>query len=307
MKWIAKALVQKTISCLPFKNEANYFIQKKLMKGFLLSEQHFKWKVDVAGDHIKHFNTYGKTAFDEAKILELGTGWYPIVPISFFLSGCKDFVSLDINDWLRAENVITTIKKFKEWRDAGKLNSVLPNIYEPHWAALMALLSNQTFTLDDYRKTTGHTNHIMDARQTSFADNSFHYISSNNTFEHINAEILRDILKEFKRIVAKNGVMSHFVDMTDHFEHFDRNITIYNFLRFSQKQWQLIDNSIQPQNRLRYSEYVQMYQNLEIQITEAMTLPGDEAALHRVKLHQDYTSFTTQDLAISHCNLVSVM
>ncbi len=59
---------------------------------------------------------------------------------------------------------------------------------------------------------------------------SVDFICSNNTFEHIPADILSAILREFKRVIKPGGLMSHFIDMSDHFAHFDSRITIYNFL-----------------------------------------------------------------------------
>ena len=69
----------------------------------------------------------------------------------------------------------------------------------------------------------------------SLQKESVDFICSNNTFEHIPQEILRDILVEFKRVLHPNGLMSHFIDMSDHFAHFDSRITIYNFLQIQQK------------------------------------------------------------------------
>jgi len=82
-------------------------------------------------------------------------------------------------------------------------------------------------------------------------DNNIQLISSNNTYEHIYPEVLGGIIQRMWALLAPGGIMSHFIDMSDHFAHMDRGIDIYNFLRFSEKQWDLIDNRIQPQNRWR--------------------------------------------------------
>ncbi|MBK7337072.1 MAG: class I SAM-dependent methyltransferase [Saprospirales bacterium] len=102
---------------------------------------------------------------------------------------------------------------------------------------------------------------VTDARKLPLNPESLDLIVSNNTFEHIYPNILAEILAEFKRLLRPGGMMSHFIDMSDHFAHLDTGITIYNFLRFSEKNWGWIDNSIQPQNRWRISHYRHLYKN----------------------------------------------
>lgn len=128
---------------------------------------------------------------------------------------------------------------------------------------------------------------------------------SNNTFEHIPKIILIDILKEFKRLLKADGVMSHFIDLSDHFAHFDTSITTYNFLKFSEKQWDLIDNSIQPQNRMRWADYKKMYADLNIAIKIEETRPGDLAALNTITVDKGFAHLSKVELAISHGYLVS--
>lgn len=99
--------------------------------------------------------------------------------------------------------------------------------------------------------------------------------------------------------------MSHFIDLSDHFAHMDSSINIYNFLRFSKRQWDVIDNSIQPQNRLRWKDYRQIYRNLDIEIREEEYRKGSVELLSAVPLDASYTSYTPAELAISHGYIVS--
>lgn len=147
----------------------------------------------------------------------------------------------------------------------------------------------------------------MDARNLKhLADNSIDLVHSNNTFEHVYPSILKDILKEFKRIVKKEGLQSHFIDMSDHFAHFDKSINIYNFLQYSNKAWDnVIDNSIQPQNRWRFPQFVALYNSLNIPLTDQEIRPGDIEAVKSLKIHPDFSKFSTEELAISHCYLYS--
>ena len=99
--------------------------------------------------------------------------------------------------------------------------------------------------------------------------------------------------------------MSHFIDMSDHFAHFDRNITIYNFLKFSRKQWRLIDNSIQHLNRLRIADYKSIYRDTGIPVTEEVIQSGSLADLESVRVHKEFSDYSKDDLAVSHAYLIS--
>ncbi|MDV7393123.1 hypothetical protein RZS08_17250, partial [Arthrospira platensis SPKY1] len=117
--------------------------------------------------------------------------------------------------------------------------------------------------------------------------------------------ILDPILREFRRVLRPGGLMSHFIDLSDHFAHLDPSITIYNFLRFSKRQWRLIDNPIQPQNRWRMPQYRQLFEQTGWQILKEENRPGDLKALRSVPVHEEWRSMTEVDLAVSHGYVVT--
>ncbi|HKK77674.1 MAG TPA: class I SAM-dependent methyltransferase [Saprospiraceae bacterium] len=306
-KWMLKAFVQKLISFFPQREKVNYLFQKYVTRGVELTDTYFDFKLTHARDHLGYFRKYGQQPLSEATILELGLGWYPIVPIALYLSGAHRIISIDIQDWMTHQSQLTTIRKFQEWRAQGKLMDYLPDIDEQRWAAMMSLTQKNTVSdLNEISQTIRLEPLIKDARATEFADNSMDYICSNNTFEHIPEAILADILREFKRILKSGGVMSHFIDLSDHFAHFDPQINIYHFLRFNEKQWQRIDNRIQPQNRLRWPDYLALYAALDLPVSDQTTRPGDLTLLAQVPLAEQYRSYRPEALAISHGYLVSV-
>lgn len=300
--------MQKAISQLPGKERINYLFQKHVTKGVQLTDQHFGWKIGHAQDHIKHFAANSVLPKAEISVLELGTGWYPIVPIALYLNGFNNIHSVDIYAWMNAKSQLAAIDKFFEWHEAGKLQTFLPHIIEARWQKLAKIREERAqATIEGISKTIGLQHHLQDARNTDFEAQRFGLICSNNTFEHIYASVLVDILKEFKRVAAPGGVMSHFVDLTDHFAHFDKTINEYHFLRFSEAEWQRIDNNIQPQNRLRWPDYEAMYKNLGIGFhTEALRY-GDAEKLNAVAIHSEFKKYSAQDLAITHGYLVSMM
>ena len=305
-KWILKAIVQKTISYVPFKHRVNYVFQKYVTKGVYLTDEYF---YDRLGHAKTHLNAYDKHSGGTPKTtLEIGTGWYPITPILFFLAGVENIISVDISFLTSKERIKTTLTKFLEAEKKGLLDPYIKECPE-RWGALKRLsASMDSMTLDDILSALRLTYKIEDARQLSLPDDSVDLVNSNNTFEHIYPGLLIPILKEFKRVVHKNhGIQSHFIDMSDHFAHFDKSINIYNFLQFSPSQWKRIDNSIQPQSRLRVDDYREIYDDLGIPITEAFFRTGDLDMLRSVKLHEEFSAKPLEMVAVSHCHFISKM
>ena len=301
-----KAVVQKGISFLPARERINYWFQKNITKGVLLTDEHFGYKIEHASDHMRFFSENKKFKKETARILELGTGWYPIVPIALFLSGYNMIVSVDLSGWLTKKGQLTAIEKFMEWRSKGKLDKLLLHIDEHRWAVLKSILEQQSsISYKEINKRIGLEARVENLFETTLENHSFEYICSNNTFEHVHAPVLKKILEKFRDLIKPGGTMSHFIDMSDHFAHFDSSINIYNFLKYSKAAWQRIDNDIQPQNRLRFVDYKKMYDELGIPITKEETRPGNPEALALIKVHAEYNDYTKESLLVSHGYIVS--
>jgi len=298
-KWMLKAIVQKSISFLPQKNKINYFFQKYVTKGVELNEIYFTKKLTVAKEHLTYLQKH--KVLNEVSSLELGSGWYPIVPLSLYLCGAKQILTIDLSAHLTKAFLIKTFEKFFEWEANGKLYNYLPAINEARWNQFRSVYANKDdYTLNELLSNLKITAMVGDARKIALPDHSIDFICSNNTFEHIYPDILAPILTEFKRLIKLDGLMSHLIDMSDHFAHLDKTISIYNFLRFTEKQWNWIDNSIQPQNRMRFRQYQQMYLQLNIPFDTHIVHPGHIDALSNIQLKAPFNTFTKEELAVSH-------
>ena len=305
-KWQLKAIIQKGISYLPYKTNINFFIQKYITKKILLTDDFFEKRMIHARDHLDFFKKNENNHFEEKTALELSYDQYPIISIAIFLSGFDIVISLNNANLVNKKTIVQTLKMFVEWRKKDKLEEYLENINDQRWEQLQEVISLQK-KLNEEQICRILRLKLMsqDARNTKLPAQSIDFIISNNIYEHTYPLVLKFILKEFKRILAPQGIMSHFVDLSDHFAHFDKNITIYNFLKYSEKQWQKIDNSIQPQNRLRWKDYEKMYQDLEIIYTSEKLEKGDLKALATVSIHEMFNNFDMEELAISHGYLVT--
>lgn len=306
-KWILKAIVQKAISFLPRKERINFFFQKHVTKGVDLDDQHFAYKLEAARDHLRFYGRFGSVARQTAEVLELGTGWYPIVPTVLYLAGFQRTTSIDLRRWMDPTRQRIAFTRILDYHDRGLLQAYAPDIDPERLAALREFISGPLPADVSEGNALIRLNYrVMDATRLDLPDASFDFICSNNTFEHVYAGVLKDILREFKRVLKPDGTMSHFIDLSDHFAHMDGSINIYNFLRYTDKQWRLIDNDIQPQNRLRWKDYLAMYADLGIPIRHEEVRPGNPELVNAIPLAPAYTiTYTTEELAVSHGYIIS--
>ena len=299
-KWILKAVIQKIISWMPFPHRINYLFQKYVTRGVRLSEPYLEDKLTHFSRHSRFF----KESLEGKTVLELGTGWYPIVPVCFFLAGAESIYTVDVTPFLTRAKVLQTIQALIRLKREGQLLQYLDPL-PGRWVQFESIASQADEDLPTLLSRLHIQYLVTDARVLPILDASVDFITSNNTFEHIYPGILKAILMEFKRVLCPGGRMSHFIDMSDHFAHLDPTITIYHFLQFSEKQWSWIDNTIQPQNRWRITHYRELYRQLGIVIQKEVNRPGDVLALRSVPVHPEFSGIAETELAVSHSYLYS--
>ena len=270
-----------------------------------LGEEHFGNKYGHLLDHLQHFEEKTGGSLQGKDCLELGTGWYPVIPIGYFLNGAKRICSVDISSLTTSESLLICITEILK-RESIFFKQ-MPHLDKSRWAVLKEIQANCSplTPLDEICRMIHLEILVQDARQLDFNDNSFDFVSSNNTFEHIFADILAGILPELWRVTKTDGLMSHFIDLSDHFAHMDGAITIYNFLQFSEKAWQRIDNDIQPQNRWRWKQYLALYEQLNIPAISKRIRPGNLEEVRSLSLAFPFSEMTEEEVAISHGYVLS--
>jgi len=302
--WILKAVIQKAISLAPASHAVNELFQKHVTGGVKLDDRFLDDRLTHLRSHLTGYREIAGRPFPRST-LELGTGWYPVVPVGLYLAGADEIHTVDVASLTTRERVTATIDALLDMYGSGRLSEFL--FVKPERARALGDLRRTADGMSgpDMLERLGVRLLVTDARDLPLPDGAIDLIHSNNTFEHVPPEVLAGILTEFDRVAAPGSVQSHFIDMSDHFAHLDKSITIYNYLRFSPRAWRLIDNGVQPQNRLRYGDYRRLYDELGLTVVKEFHRPGDLEALRSVPLHAGYRDRDPAELAISHCHLYS--
>jgi SAM-dependent methyltransferase len=268
----------KVCASLPAGGEIYRFIQKTFgrLKADPMSRiptqiEMARWIIE-AGKQIE-----GKT------FMEVGTGHDPIVPVGLFLCGADKIVTVDLHQRL----------------DYGILGDSLVWIDENKddiWKYYDSVVAKSVFDerIELVRRLKGSPKKFLteanilylapaDAAETGLPDMSIDYHFSMTVFEHIPEVDIKRIIGEAKRILKKDGLAIHFIDLSDHFQHQDKSITGINFLRYSEKEWDKIaDNQFAYCNRLRTSDYLELFKSMGFEI-DRKEVNADKEALESIR------------------------
>ena len=296
--WIWKAGVQQVIGRLPYNYWWNIQLQKYVNKSYLLSRESFGTKLNLCGQHLDNLKKYNQKG-EMVKALEIGTGPWPIVPIGLYLFGISEIWTYDIAPLIRKDNLKRVIELFCEVKEKGALNRILGRVDEDRFNKLKALMDGDD--KEGPNKLLEKINiHIRvgDARNSKLPDHSMDFIFSTVVLEMISAEVLSGLLNKFRRLASPDNVMSHYVGLADQYASFDRSITPYNFLRYSDSRWRIYNNPIIPQNRLRVSDYRELFEKNKWQIVEERSSSGSADELAKIKVDEKFKKYSLKDLLV---------
>ena len=108
--------------------------------------------------------------------------------------------------------------------------------------------------------------------------------------------------------MVPGGLLLHNIDPSDHFSHEDQDIPAVNFLRFSDAEWdKWAGNPFMYHNRLRASEYLDLFKSAGVRILRSETAVDDRSlsALQRgFPVDPRFSGMTREDLATRWLRLI---
>lgn len=228
-------------------------------------------------------------------VLEIGTGWQPMIPILFSLSGATVFLT-DLYPLMRPETFRAALEAIRENRDEIARHLHLAPVQIDH-AARDCRNEDMAERLNELR-----LNYLApcDCRHLALETGSMDIVMSRAVLEHVPPPVIAAIFQEAHRLLRSGGTMLHLVDPSDHWSHRDKRITAINFLRYP--DWLFRLTCINPQNyqnRLRHSQYRSLLEQAGFTLTsEEQTVdPQSLAALKTIPLAPRFRAFAPDDLA----------
>lgn len=267
--WRVKGLVQKALSAMPGGTYVNDVLQRttgelRNVDATVDSKVLDDWL--VLARQLRELNV----RIPGAVLVEVGTGWFPVLPLCFAAAGARACHTFDISRHLNPRLTARAI---------ARLRLHLPRVAEVAGVTLeevnarYELISGAPDIPAALDRAGVHYHAPADAARTSLEDRSADVVFSNSVLEHVPADGVAAILRESARIVSLSGVSLHSVNCADHYAYFDRSITPMNYLKYSGRQWRLWNNRLLFQNRLRPADFLQLAEAAGLRIVLSRSSP----------------------------------
>jgi SAM-dependent methyltransferase len=301
MRWVAKATLQKGLGALPQGERLNYVFQRRVLRSLPAGDGALRQKFSRALQHLGAYEEHGPgVPAAEATFYEFGAGWDLAIPVAYALLDVGKQVLVDIRPSARVELVNDSLASYERLR--GELEGVAGRELRP--------LGGPISRLDELEERFG-IRYLApcDARGTGLPAESIEFVSSTDTCEHIPGTDLAEIFRECFRLVRPGGAFSCRIDLQDHYAYFDRSLSHYHFLRYSDRAWSLVNSPLHHQNRLRSPEYLQLVRDAGFElVVEKPSGPSEEgrAELARLPLAERFRGFTPDELGVTVLSFVAV-
>jgi hypothetical protein len=297
--WRVKALVQLSFSTIPGGEQLNYLVQKYMTRSLPVSDSGFVAELSYAKRHIDALQRHSNRALRECTFYEFGVGWDMIIPLTFYAFGIENQIVVDIRKLIKLSLVNDTINKFQ------KMSSLLDIARVPatylNGRKYQFVTAFKKYYGIDYRAPS-------DPKQTGLKPGSIDCITTTSTLEHIPVGDIKAILQECYRLLRWGGVMSLIIDYMDHYSYFDRRISGFNYLQYSDRTWALLSPALHYQNRLRHRDYLGLLEAVGFDVLEEQRKEGTPTELKIIEglsLATRFRAYSLEELAVGSALVVA--
>jgi SAM-dependent methyltransferase len=284
MRWYFKASVQKLLSMLPCGRTFNHFLQEHY------GEIH-KLKIEDRLEEIKQVfaapiaERFG--GLSNRQIVEIGTGWVPVLPITLALMGaqCRTF---DVVRHLGKERTISTLAEVSKHIEVSGARERRRDSFE-------------AVEVEEILEEVGaHYKAPVDTTRLPVKSNSQHATVSRLVLQHIPPQILPHVLKELYRILKPGGLSIHRVNLHDEYAQVDPRVTLVNFLAYPSWFWDNFGNNpIKYVNRARYPYYLDLFGDSGFRVLSLSKKLDKRSfdALSTMKIAKEFRHYSKEELA----------
>lgn len=300
MYWQVRFLRNAISGLIPFTENLRKL--KRKLPAYPVSVD--EWTLEQGIKQIKILRSLGYEIRGK-RVMEIGTGWQPIIPLLLSLSGAERIFLIDIQKLLDARAFFSTV------------NGLVPHLtkiserlrvkrHDLEKASNIQAGKPLSYYLEYFNMEYRAPCDILTAY---LPHKSIDLIISRSVLEHIRPHLLRRLFVAFSPLLKNDGRMFHIVDNSDHWEHGDKRISRLNFLKFGERLFSLICsfNRLDYQNRLRHFEYIAMLKASGFQIDFSKS-PIDKKALNdlnHLNLSPRFRGIPKEELAILTSYIVS--
>ena len=226
-KWHFKLLKDNIKSLIPFQKQLRRW--KRELSPYQTNFENDMLAIESGIEEIEMLRRNG-IDIEGKSVLEIGSGWSPVIPILYSLVGARCVHMTDMEQLMDERTILNALSLVR--KNSKEICNRL-NIQKSH---LMDVV-NVTRDSDRATQNLSNLNNLLRLEyhvpfdQQKLEDNSVDIVCSRAVLEHISKELLIQLFTKFHRILKADGVMCHIIDNSDHWEHKDKSISRINFLK----------------------------------------------------------------------------
>jgi len=301
MRWQVKCMIDNAKALLPFQAQL-----RRLKDRLVPYQPNLEDDIHTIQQGIRQVQWVDAVSpIRGTTVLEVGSGWQPMIPVLYSLAGAARVYLTDLNVLLRPDTFAAALRALRTQR-AVILQELKLEAQTLDHALREDPAASMERRLEELRLVYLAP---CDCRKLNLPAESVDVVTSRACLEHIPPDVLLDIFHESHRLLKRGGLACHWVDPSDHWEHQDKSLTRVNFLKYSDALFRLtFINPINYQNRLRHPEYVQMLGTAGFRLVREER-QVDEASLRRLpqmRLAERFRKFSYEDLATIDSLLLAV-
>lgn len=281
-----KSFLFRFLEILPHKlgNKFYHKVQE------LFSREDLDFKIRSSHNTLRTFQTISREHGIEIKdrvVIEIGSGWLPLMPYFFsYIGEAKKVETFDLNRHYQRKNI-------------EKLNKAFSEKYELE----IRKDKESAYSLPEEIKYYPNSN-ILDQKFTNCD-----LVFSRFVLEHVKPETIKSMHLKFKNELRPGAHILHLISPGDHRAYVDKKLSLQDFLKYSQREWKKKQTRFDYHNRLRLPEYLEIFNNLDLEIVHlSYEVPDKNSEYYRkfkaLNLHQDFKGFTDEELMAGAINII---
>jgi hypothetical protein len=284
--WRLKALAFRVLERLPMQRTAYALLQRHVTRSYPRAHSPTR---ETSASHQHHVRAFRERfgPLDAARLFEFGAGWDLYGNLVFWTLGINHQTVMDLSRWVDPSFVNGAIRHLQREPPDGAVR--VPTTVLPEGAEFDRSLE-ETYGIRYLAPA--------DARDSRLPEGSVDLVATTSTLEHIPPADLRAILRETRRLCHPRSVVSHIIDYSDHFAHGDRQINVYNFLRYCPEEWARFNSAFHFQNRLRHRDFRPLFEEAGFEVVDEYAEHDPDAAeqLASVPLAEDFRRYRTEEI-----------
>lgn len=235
-----------------------------------------------------------------ARVLEIGTGWYPVAPLVYRAAGARRVVLTDAHRLLHPRTLAAAAAFVHDQADhlAAELDIPAEEIRA-------VLRPPPDLGFEDALEWLGLS---YEAPYDIASGPEVDVVFSHTVLEHIPPDAIAAMFRALRGKISPGGMMCHGVDHTDHRRGQDASLGLIDFLRYSDSTWRWL--CLNPQdytNRLRHPDYVKLMREagFDVRHEHRFVSPKVEDQLPSLPLWGRFAQMDRLDLATTWSMLLA--